>query len=70
MEWLSKIDMESVHDTIFQSKQDGTAEWLFQERLFVEWVNAQQSTLLWCFGGRKLSQKLMFYTRSHCLLQL
>src|ERR1700759_1246359 len=59
MNWLSEIDMETVHDKIFAGKHDGTAEWLLQEQLFGEWVNARQSTLLWCFGGRGLSLTLL-----------
>lgn len=71
MEWLSLIDMEGAHDNIFQSKRDGTAEWLFQERPFVEWVNSHQSTLLWCFGGRRLPQSISsclnpFFTDRSC----
>ena len=59
MEWLSRIDMEGVHDTIFREKHTGTAEWLFQDSAFIKWVDARQSTLLWCFGGRRLSLILL-----------
>lgn len=55
------LDALSTHDYLTPLKQgrrkrhSGTLEWLFQTQEYLSWVNATNSSLLWCSGKSKFS---------------
>lgn len=60
LEWMStteKVDFEKVHNTIYAKKHPGTADWLIQGSKFQEWIEDQNSSLLWCYGKREYPQR-------------
>jgi hypothetical protein len=54
LNWVSPHDYEEAHDNIYAKKHAGTGEWLLQTDEFRTWDNSKASTLLWCYGKRKL----------------
>lgn len=51
---LSRLNFDSDHERIFDKWLVGTGDWLLQSPEFTRWVDKQESSLLWCFGNRKL----------------
>jgi hypothetical protein len=53
LRWLSPIDFEEAHDSIYSKKHPGTGEWLIRTDKFQDWVNSSVSALPWCYGKRE-----------------
>ena len=47
--WLSPIDFRYRHREILKGAQAGTRQWLFEDKKFRSWVDADRGTL-WCPG--------------------
>jgi hypothetical protein len=43
------VDMESVHDIIFESKHDDTAQWIFEEPPFIKWEKCSAVNVVMVF---------------------
>ncbi|KAJ4288061.1 hypothetical protein N0V90_012078 [Kalmusia sp. IMI 367209] len=50
LSWLSDIDFEDVHQSIYAKKHKGTGDWLINEPKFQQWMRSPRSSLLWCNG--------------------
>ena len=53
LDWISKIDIEKVHDGIYAKKHKGTGDWVIQKEEFQTWFGSSKSSLLWCHGKRE-----------------
>jgi hypothetical protein len=49
--WLSPADPSANHNTARKAQHNGTAVWLFQGQIVIEWKSA--GSLLWIHGKRK-----------------
>ena len=52
--WLSSDDFEEVHERHFKKRFKNTGQWLLEDHRFINWRDGAQSSLLWCYGARKL----------------
>ncbi|KAG9202248.1 hypothetical protein G6514_004686, partial [Epicoccum nigrum] len=50
LKWVSDIDFEEVHQSIYARKHKDTGDWLIRELKFQEWMQSPHSSLLWCNG--------------------
>ncbi|KAH0544336.1 hypothetical protein FGG08_001477 [Glutinoglossum americanum] len=50
LHWISTIDFDEDHDTIFAKRHPGTGNWFIQRLEFQQWFHSQMSEVLWCFG--------------------
>ena len=48
--WLSPADPSTNHIIARKAQHDGTALWLFQGRIIIEWKST--GSLLWIYGKR------------------
>jgi hypothetical protein len=55
LKWVSDIDFEEVHQSIYARKHKDTGDWLIRELKFQEWMQSPRSSLLWCNGKRELN---------------
>jgi hypothetical protein len=53
LSWVSDIDFEEVHQSIYAKKHKETGGWLIQESEFQQWMQSPHSSLLWCNGKRE-----------------
>jgi hypothetical protein len=53
LNWISALDFEIVHDSIYAKKHVNTGSWLIQTEEFQTWVNSSKSALFWCCGKRE-----------------
>ncbi|KAJ7840183.1 hypothetical protein B0H14DRAFT_2158627, partial [Mycena olivaceomarginata] len=49
IDWLSPLNFFVRHDEIFSTRQEGTGEWLLNEKQFKRWESSSGG-LLWCRG--------------------
>jgi len=61
--WLSELDFNQDHDVIFKKRHPNTGNWLLDTQEYKDWDNANQSSLLWCYGHRKASNNSHVVTR-------
>ena len=54
LNWLSSDDFEETHERHSKKRFENTGQWLLDDPRFREWRNKAQSSLLWCYGARKL----------------
>ena len=54
LRWLSLDDFEMTHETHFKKRFKNTGQWLLDDPRFINWGDGAQSSLLWCYGTRKL----------------
>ena len=54
LNWLSSDDFEDTHDRHFKKRFENTGEWLLSDPRFRGWRDETRSSLLWCYGARKL----------------
>ena len=54
LRWLSPDDFEMTHETHFKKRFKNTGQWLLDDSRFINWRDGAQSSLLWCYGTRKL----------------
>ena len=52
--WLSSDDFEETHERNFKKRFENTGQWLLDDPRFRNWRDETQSSLLWCYGARKL----------------
>ena len=55
LKWLSPNYFEDTHDRHFKKRFGDTGQWLLDYSRFKYWRDEAQSSLLWCYGARKLS---------------
>ncbi|KAF8248643.1 hypothetical protein K440DRAFT_642062 [Wilcoxina mikolae CBS 423.85] len=53
--WLSELDFDKEHDTIFAKRHPDTGRWLVESPEFEDWIDAKQSSMLWCYGNLLIS---------------
>ena len=54
LRWLSLDDFEGAHERYFGKRFENTGQWLLDDPRFINWRDGAQSSLLWCYGARKL----------------
>ena len=54
LEWLSSHDFDETHERYFNKRFQNTGQWLLDDTRFRSWRDGAQSSLLWCYGARKL----------------
>ena len=54
LEWLSPHDFDETHERYFNKRFQSTGQWLLDDPRFISWRDEAQSSLLWCYGARKL----------------
>ena len=54
LKWLSSGDYEETHERNFKKRFENTGQWLLDDHRFQNWRDEAQSSLLWCYGARKL----------------
>ncbi|KAI9774836.1 MAG: hypothetical protein M1840_000052 [Geoglossum simile] len=50
LEWLSSVDMQPKQQDILSRRQSGTGEWLLCNECFIDWMDNDSVSLLWCPG--------------------
>ncbi|KAL0632593.1 hypothetical protein Q9L58_008524 [Maublancomyces gigas] len=51
LRWLSKLDFEDDHETLFLKRYGVTGNWLIESQAFRDWIGADKSSILWCYGN-------------------
>ena len=54
LKWLSSDDFEETHERHYRKRFENTGQWLLDDSRFKDWRDEAQSSLLWCYGARKL----------------
>jgi hypothetical protein len=49
IQWLSPLNFTTKHQDIFSKHQEGTGQWLLDDKKFAQW-EAGESRLIWCPG--------------------
>ena len=49
MNWLSTHDLSESHQNAQEDHQEGTGEWIFEQKEYEEWIKSS-SAGLWLFG--------------------
>ena len=63
LEWLSSDDLEETHEKHFSKRLGHTGQWLLDDPRFNTWRDGAQSSILWCYGARKLN--IFLYMHSY-----
>ncbi|KAL0631967.1 hypothetical protein Q9L58_009170 [Maublancomyces gigas] len=50
LHWMSKLDFEDDHETFFSKRYGDTGSWLIESQAFTDWLDADKSSVLWCYG--------------------
>ncbi|KAF2785832.1 hypothetical protein K505DRAFT_330763, partial [Melanomma pulvis-pyrius CBS 109.77] len=59
LSWVSDIDFEEVHQTIYARKHKDTGDWLIKESKFHQWMQSPRSSLLWCNGKPGIGKSVL-----------
>jgi hypothetical protein len=54
LEWVSDIRVQDHHQSARDRRTPDTGNWIFETSQFQEWIDEENSTLLWLHGIRKL----------------
>lgn len=54
LKWLSKVEYAKHHLNASEGRVEGTGEWLFGKKKFLDWRKSSASTILWLRGIRKI----------------
>ena len=54
LEWLASDDYGETHESHFKKRFGNTGQWLLDDPRFKNWRDEAHSSLLWCYGARKL----------------
>ena len=61
LRWLSLDDFEGTYEKYFEKRFKNTGQWLLDDPRFIDWRDGTQSSLLWCYGARKLQSYIYIY---------
>lgn len=50
LDWITKIQYSSHHDTVSEKRMADTCDWLLHHPSFREWETSGESTLMWLWG--------------------
>lgn len=59
LRWLSKLDFEDDHETLFLKRYGVTGKWLIEAQAFTDWLSEDKSSILWCYGNRMHSLSIL-----------
>jgi hypothetical protein len=51
VDWLSHLDLDLKQSDLYETREEGTGEWLLEEPKFKEWLDGNHR-VLWCAGDR------------------
>ena len=54
LEWLSIVKCEDHHAEVVKTRLEGTGAWLLQRREIRNWLEAEESSVLWLHGKGKI----------------
>lgn len=50
LRWISEQPYEKYHIEANREVLEGTGTWLFDEVIFIRWMNESASSILWLYG--------------------
>lgn len=59
LNWLSSFRYEERHEKRFSQVHPGTADWLLNTDEFLDWFEASDSNVLWCYGGPGMGKSFL-----------
>ncbi|KAF8241497.1 hypothetical protein K440DRAFT_503370, partial [Wilcoxina mikolae CBS 423.85] len=57
--WLSELDFDKEHDAIFVKRHQDTGRWLIDCPEFGDWIDAEKSSMLWCYGNPGVGKSVL-----------
>jgi len=61
-DWLSPLNFKLIQNQIFQTREEGTGQWLLECKEFQDWFNMVLK-ILWCPGMRVRSLHSLLVSR-------